>query len=75
MLRPEPLPMSPSNAMRNVGRPYRSTTREATMPDDAGMPAVARQHEAGVALRIAGALHLLQRLLQHPLVRAPGARH
>ena len=38
------------------------------MPTTPGMPAVAREHEAGVALRIAGLLHLRQRLLEDPVV-------
>ena len=38
------------------------------MPTTPGMPAVAREHEAGVALGIAGLLDLRQRLVEDPLV-------
>ena len=36
--------------------------------DHAGMPALAREHEAGIALQVGGLLDLLQRLVEHALV-------
>ena len=37
--------------------------------DHAGMPAIAREHEAGIALRVGGPLDLLQRLVEDALVQ------
>ena len=37
--------------------------------DHAGMPAVAREHEAGVALQVGDLLDLLERLVEDPLVQ------
>ena len=68
MLRPEPLPMSPSKAMRNVGPAVALDHPRRHDADDARMPALAGEHEAGVALGIAALLHLRERLVEDALV-------